>query len=140
MSRASTYENCRLWFCNDEHYGRGLCARHYQWFMRRKRAGEGNGYSPHTRELFTLLQAIKEFRKIAKELSTDNLVLGPIFVQEGYPGFEFRECKVCGAVLLIGNDGTKKTPHNPGCPVERAETMLNYTEMGPEEVLGEPIK
>lgn len=142
MSRAANYDKCRLWFCDADHYGRGVCARHYQSFMRRKRGSSNNGYSysPHTKELFTLLWSIKQFREVARVLSSDEQVLGPSFVDAGYPNLDARECRICHANILVDPSGKHMTSHRQDCPVRLAENMLDYTAVGPEEVLGESVE
>lgn len=137
MSRSSTYEKCQLWFCNDDHYGRGLCARHWQSFVRSKRA-IADGATPLSRDLFVLLSTIKEFREIVRELTMEERVLGPIFMEINAPGLEFRHCYFCGSAILTDN-GKAMTSHKPDCPVGRSKYLLEMTANGPEEVLGDRL-
>lgn len=136
MSRVSTYEKCRLWFCNGVHYGRGLCDRHYQSFMRsRLKDGLTSGQSPRSRDLFVILNAVKDFRAVVAELTANSLVLGPIIKDEN-TGLVYSKCLLCGATILVGGyEGVVQ--HTEDCPVARGRELLERTAIGPEEVLGD---
>ena len=89
MPRPNTCFNCTLWFCDEPHYGRGLCARHYQNWLR-----SGNPLPKQNKDLKVVLRVLDNFRDATFKLLAPKYVYEAIETEDGVG----LRCRYCGKV------------------------------------------
>lgn len=119
--RHNKYETCTLWFCDEPHYGRGLCAKHYQNWLR-----TGNPLPEQANDLRFVLDVVDTFRDTLRALIAENN--GYLVTTDGILTV-LCKCKFCGKEAQYKHE----VEHAEGCPVMSAETLLAHTESNPPE-------
>jgi hypothetical protein len=121
------YKKCTLWFCPEKHYGRGLCANHYQNFLR------GGGPLPAGAvDLITVLRKVDEFRVVLQNVIGTVSVMTRIRVSGQLVGLR---CNSCNAEITV-EDGVDAFPleaHAVGCPIAAAQIILDETVSSPPD-------
>ena len=121
MAGVSKFEECTVYFCSEPHYSRGLCARHYQNWLRTGR------YLPkQAHDLRYVMGVVDQFREITFDLLSGSSVY--MVKMDGDLTILCR-CRYCG------EEATHKqhVRHTEGCPVSRAQDLLEDTVTYPPE-------
>lgn len=105
MSRPMKYDRCTLWFCEEPHYGRGYCARHYQNLLR-----WGSPLPRQGEDLRRALTSLEELKKVAAHLAYNFTMSWCV-------------CKMCGAV----GRNPESVIHEDGCPVTLMDIIVRET-------------
>ncbi len=119
--RHAKFEVCTLWFCDEPHYGRGLCARHYQNWLRTR-----NPIPATASDTRNALIAVETFRKILSDMLEGNNAYH--VTMDGEITIQCR-CRYCG----IQSRYKHTVMHKQDCPVRLAEEMLYLTAYNPPE-------
>lgn len=94
---------CGLWWCNEKHYSRGYCGRHYQQYRR-----NGTPLSRRTPEVTIFYEKVEELSLVIQEIILSN---GEYEDKDGTT-----RCLYCGNELMYSGD-----QHAPECLIETAK-------------------
>lgn len=117
--RHKSHETCTLWFCDEPHYGRGLCATHYQNWLR-----SGKPLPSRAVDLRAVLIAVDKLSgAIDAFINSQNNYLitkdGEVIVQ--------CRCKYCGSIAQY----IQNIQHEDNCPVLIGERLIPGTKNAP---------
>jgi hypothetical protein len=117
--RHNKFEYCTLWFCSEPHYGRGLCAKHYQNWLRTR-----DPLPEQADDLRVVLSVVDTFREVVSAFLRSNNAY--YIVKDGEFTVESK-CKFCGG----SSQYIAGIKHDESCPVYLAENLLASTQTTP---------
>lgn len=117
MSRKTKkHDSCTLWFCDEPHYGRGLCARHYQNWLR-----SGYPLPSQANDLRNVLEVVSVMRDIIEKFSDVEVAYD---IQDGV-----YTCRYCGE----SNSTPDDIDHKDNCPILEGEIVIDSTVTTPPQ-------
>jgi hypothetical protein len=119
--RHSKFLVCTLWFCNEPHYGRGLCARHYQNWLRTR-----NPLPDRSNDLRYALTAVDQYSEVARDFMSGNNAY--LVTMDGDTTVSCK-CRFCGQQSRYKHT----VVHEKDCVVRRAEELVIKTQSKPPE-------